>query len=171
MAETLDVYRDWLGVKETERPLDYYRLLRLEKFDDDQDRIRRHYRKLNSHVRKFASGTYASESQQLLNELARAMLCLTDLQRKSEYDESLGRVRCGVGGCLREVAACIAGVPTECLPGPANDEVCNGSKACMVLWCPGDSGTGGSRARSWQHAMPARTRFRIWDCAWVCRSW
>ncbi|MDH3717431.1 MAG: hypothetical protein OES79_04860 [Planctomycetota bacterium] len=73
--------------------MDYYRLLRLEKFDDDQDRIRRHYRKLNSHVRKFASGTYASESQQLLNELARAMLCLTDVQRKSEYDESLGRVK------------------------------------------------------------------------------
>ncbi|NIP69958.1 MAG: hypothetical protein GTO04_12500 [Planctomycetales bacterium] len=97
MAETLDVYRDWLGVKETTRPLDYYQLLRLEAFDDDQDRIRRHYRKLNSHVRKFASGSYARQSQDLLNELARAMLCLTDLQRKGEYDESLGRVKVAEG--------------------------------------------------------------------------
>lgn len=97
MPETLDVYRDWLGVTEAERPLDYYQLLRLEQFDDDQGRIRRHYRKLNRHVRKFASGAYASESQQLLNELARAMLCLTDLQRKSEYDESLGRVKIAEG--------------------------------------------------------------------------
>jgi len=93
MPDTLDVYRDWLGITDTERPVDYYQLLRLAQFDDDQDRIRRHYRKLNSHVRKFASGAYATESQQLLNELARAMLCLTDLQRKAEYDESRGRVQ------------------------------------------------------------------------------
>ncbi len=31
------------------------------------------------------------ESQDLLNELAKAMLCLTDPVRKREYDESLGR--------------------------------------------------------------------------------
>ncbi len=97
MSDSLDVYRDWLSITDTERPLDYYKLLRLEKFDDDQDRIRRHYRKLNGHVRKYASGSYASESQQLLNELARAMLCLADLGRKADYDESLGRVKVADG--------------------------------------------------------------------------
>ncbi|NIL98287.1 MAG: hypothetical protein GTO53_10520 [Planctomycetales bacterium] len=97
MAENLDVYREWLGITDSERPPNYYQLLRLEIFEDDQARIRRHYRKLNSHVRKFASGSYARQSQQLLNELARGMLCLTDLQRKSEYDESLGRVKVAEG--------------------------------------------------------------------------
>jgi hypothetical protein len=90
-AEPLDVYRDWLGIAITARPLNYYQLLRLNQYEDDQDRIRRHYRKMNSHARKYSTGDYAEQSQQLLNELARAMLCLTDLGRKAEYDESLGR--------------------------------------------------------------------------------
>ena len=89
--KTLDVYRDWLGIKETDRPLDYYQLLRLKRFEDDQDRVRRHYRKMHNHARKYATGDFSEASQELLNELARAMLCLTDIRRKKEYDASLGR--------------------------------------------------------------------------------
>ncbi|MDO5565389.1 MAG: hypothetical protein Q4G59_01940, partial [Planctomycetia bacterium] len=37
------------------------------------------------------TGSYIEESQKLLNELAKAMLCLTDASRKEEYDFSLGR--------------------------------------------------------------------------------
>lgn len=91
MAEQLDVYRDWLGSPDTERPLNNYQLLRVPKFEDDTEKIRAHYRKMNSHVRKYATGEYAAESQKLLIELAKAMLCLTDVQRKREYDASLGR--------------------------------------------------------------------------------
>jgi hypothetical protein len=46
---------------------------------------------MNSHVRKFATGEFSNDSQDLLNELAKAMLCLTDSRRKGEYDASLGR--------------------------------------------------------------------------------
>jgi len=91
MAEQLDVYRDWLGIPDTERPLNHYQLLRLPKFEDSTEKIRARYRKMNDHVRKYAVGRYAAESQRLLNELAKAMLCLTDVQRKREYDASLGR--------------------------------------------------------------------------------
>jgi hypothetical protein len=91
MPEPIDVYRDWLGITETARPLSHYQLLRVKPFEDDTAKIRTHYRKMNAHVRKFASGDYAQQSQELLNELARAMLCLTDLKRKREYDASLGR--------------------------------------------------------------------------------
>ncbi|HEY4312591.1 MAG TPA: hypothetical protein VGN12_24290 [Pirellulales bacterium] len=91
MAKQLEVYRDWLGITETTRPLTHYQLLRLGKFEDDPAKIRLHYRKMNSHVRKFASGDFAQQSQELLNELAKAMLCLTDTRRKGEYDASLGR--------------------------------------------------------------------------------
>jgi hypothetical protein len=48
-------------------------------------------------VRKFAAGEFARQSQELLNELARAMLCLTDANRKGEYDASLGRKDTGTG--------------------------------------------------------------------------
>jgi hypothetical protein len=91
MAKTLDVYREWLQIKETARPLDHYQILKLKQFEDDTAKIREHYRKLNAHVRKFAAGEYAKESQELLNELAKAMLCLTDASRKRDYDASLGR--------------------------------------------------------------------------------
>ena len=62
----IDVYKDWLGIPEGERPPHHYDLLRLVKFEDDEEKIRAHYKKLNAHVRKYAS-------------------------RKHEYDESLGR--------------------------------------------------------------------------------
>lgn len=93
MAKQLDVYRDWLGITETARPLNHYQLLRLKQFEDNPAKVREHYRKMNAHVRKYAAGDYAKQSQDLLNELARAMLCLTDSRRKIEYDASLGRER------------------------------------------------------------------------------
>lgn len=92
---TLDVYRDWLKIAEPARPLSHYQLLRLKKFEDDPAKVREHYRAMNAHVRKFAAGEFAKQSQDLLNELARAMLCLTDARRKGEYDATLGRKEVG----------------------------------------------------------------------------
>lgn len=87
----IDVYKEWLGIPESERPPTLYALLRLVQFEDNEEKVRKHYKKLNEHVRKYASGQYAVRSQELLNELAKAMLCLTDPERKRDYDESLGR--------------------------------------------------------------------------------
>lgn len=89
--KTLDVYRDWLKISATNRPLNYYQILKLKMFEDDPSVIRKHYRELNAYIRKFATGDYIEESQKLLNTLAKAMLCLTDKERKEEYDYTLGR--------------------------------------------------------------------------------
>lgn len=97
MAKELDVYRDWLGITETARPLNHYQLLRLDLFEDDPAKIRGNYRKMNAHVRKYAAGEYGAQSQELLNELAKAMLCLTDNLRKAEFDASLGRQTSAAG--------------------------------------------------------------------------
>jgi hypothetical protein len=88
----LDVYKDWLGIPDGPRPPDHYQLLRLVRFEDDSQKVQNNYRRLNAHVRKYASGQYSVQSQELLNELAKVMLCLTDPDRKRAYDESLGRV-------------------------------------------------------------------------------
>ena len=87
----MDVYKDWLGIPDGPRPPNHYELLRCVQFEDDPDKIRGHYKKLNAHVRKYATGQYSIQSQELLNEMAKAMLCLTDANRKLDYDESLGR--------------------------------------------------------------------------------
>jgi hypothetical protein len=97
MAKQIDVYQEWLGISEAARPLNYYQLLKLKLFEDDAEAIRASYRQLNAHVRKYQTGAYGPQSQQLLNELAKAMLCLTDSQRKSDYDASMGRVRKEIG--------------------------------------------------------------------------
>jgi hypothetical protein len=97
MPAQLDVYREWLGIADTERPLSYYQLLRVPKFEDDTAKIRGNYRKMNAHVRKYGTGEFQAQSQALLNELAKAMLCLTDARRKAEYDASLGRADSGAG--------------------------------------------------------------------------
>ena len=122
MAEELDVYRDWLGIKEPDRPLNYYQLLRLSRFEDDAAKIREHYRKLNAHVRKYSSGQYAKLSQKLLNELARAMLCLTDARRKTEYDASQGRTTSAEAGTasLEELLLGRKAVTTEDLDKARN---------------------------------------------------
>jgi hypothetical protein len=91
MADELDVYKEWLGIPDGPRPPDHYQLLRMVEFEDDTEKIRNNYKKLNGHVRKYAAGKHSVRSQELLNELAKAMLCLTDAERKREYDQSLGR--------------------------------------------------------------------------------
>ena len=88
----LDVYKDWLGIDEVKRPLNHYQLLKLKPFEDNTLLIRKQYRQLNAHVKKYATGECIDQSQALLNELAQAMLCLTDAERKADYDASLGRV-------------------------------------------------------------------------------
>jgi len=87
----IDVYKEWLGIPAGVRPPDHYTLLRLVMFEDDAEKVRNNYRKLNAHVRKYATGQYLLRSQELLNELAKAMLCLTDPDGKVEYDRGLGR--------------------------------------------------------------------------------
>ncbi|MBQ7813532.1 MAG: hypothetical protein IJ387_03445, partial [Thermoguttaceae bacterium] len=84
-------YKEWLKIEAPNRPLNYYQLLKFNRFEDDPTVIRNRYRELNAYVRKFATGDFIEESQALLNELAKAMLCLTDAERKAEYDFSLGR--------------------------------------------------------------------------------
>ena len=87
----IDVYTQWLKIPEDQCPPNHYQLLRLVQFEDDFEKIAKFYKKLNHHVRKYATGQYVLESQELLNELAKAKLCLTDPERKREYDEGLGR--------------------------------------------------------------------------------
>lgn len=91
----LNVYKEWLGIPEDQcppdGPPDHYTLLRLVKFEDDLGKIQANYRKLNAHVRKYATGQYAKESQRVLNEIAKAFLCLKESDSKRDYDQSLGR--------------------------------------------------------------------------------
>lgn len=84
-----DPYLKWLGIREISRPINHYRLLGLDLFEDDVDVIAMAADRQMSHIRTYQGGPNGDLSQQILNELARARRCLLVAEKKQEYDEDL----------------------------------------------------------------------------------
>jgi len=91
MAEAFDPYLTWLGIRDPQRPPNYYRLLGVDLFEDDPNVLTHAADRQMAHVRTFQTGKYSALSQRLLNELAAAKLCLLNPQKKAEYDAQLRR--------------------------------------------------------------------------------
>lgn len=89
MPDTFDCYHVWLGIPPNEQPPNYYRLLGIALFELDLDVIDHAADRQMAHVRTFQSGPHRALSQQILNELAVARLCLLSLDKKTTYDEKL----------------------------------------------------------------------------------
>ncbi len=89
MAGTFDPYHKWLGIAADEQPANYYRLLGIRVFESDPDVIASAADQRMVHIRSFQSGQYSRLSQQLLNELSAARVCLLDPEKKADYDERL----------------------------------------------------------------------------------
>lgn len=89
MAEKFDPYRKWLGIPPQEQPPHYYRLLGVGLFEDDPDVIQEAADRQMAHVQTHKTGKYSDLSQKLLNELAKAKLCLLSPDKKAEYDKQL----------------------------------------------------------------------------------
>jgi hypothetical protein len=89
MSDAFDPYYTWLGIPPEDQPPNHYRLLGLRKYEDNVDVISHAADQRMGHLRTFQSGARAALSQQLLNELAQARICLLDLERKSRYDDQL----------------------------------------------------------------------------------
>lgn len=87
---SFDAFREWLGIA-IDGPPDHYQLLGLMRFIDDRAAIEMEYRRRAREVKNHALGARAAECQDLLDQLACAVLCLTDHARKGEYDRGLGR--------------------------------------------------------------------------------
>jgi hypothetical protein len=89
MPEAFDPYYTWLGIAPDEQPPDHYRLLGIRRFEDNPDVIDNAADRQMAHLRTFATGARAAESQRLLNEVAAARVCLLDASKKSAYDGEL----------------------------------------------------------------------------------
>jgi hypothetical protein len=84
-----DPYHKWLGIPPQHQPPDSYRLLGLEVFESDRDVIRAAAERQTAHIHKYKIGPQSEHSQRLLNEIARARVCLLDPASKAEYDRAL----------------------------------------------------------------------------------
>ncbi len=82
-------YRVWLGIPANKLPADHYSLLGLEMYESDPDVIESAADKVMAFVKTFQNGKYSKQSQQLLNEIAAARVCLLNEKTKAEYDAKL----------------------------------------------------------------------------------
>jgi len=86
-----DAYHKWMGIPAAEQPADFYRLLGLARFESDPDVIDAAANKQMAYLRGCAKGDHADLAEEILNEVARARLCLLNEQQKSAYDADLKR--------------------------------------------------------------------------------
>ncbi|MDY0170461.1 MAG: hypothetical protein RBS80_28225, partial [Thermoguttaceae bacterium] len=89
MAEPFDPYHRWLGIPPKHQPADYYRLLGIERFEEDREVIRDAADRQMAHVRTYQLGECSALSQKILNELAAARVCLLNPEKKTAYDKKL----------------------------------------------------------------------------------
>lgn len=89
MSEQFDPYLKWLGIREADRPPNNYQLLGLELFESDAEVISNAADRQMAHVRTFQAGRYSAISQQVLNELAAARVCLLNAEKKRAYDAEI----------------------------------------------------------------------------------
>lgn len=89
MQPQFDAYYKWLGIPSSDQPPNYYRLLGIELFENDVDVVENAAEQRMRHIRTFQQGPFQSHSQQLLNEIATAKLCLLKPTQKAIYDGKL----------------------------------------------------------------------------------
>ncbi|MGE0606952.1 MAG: hypothetical protein AB7O62_07655 [Pirellulales bacterium] len=89
MSEKFDPYHKWLGIPKPEQPPHHYRLLGVALYESDPDVIEGAADRQMAHVQTHKSGPHSAVSQQLLNELSAAKLCLLNPKKKAAYDTQL----------------------------------------------------------------------------------
>ena len=89
MPEAFDPYHKWLAIPPEEQPPNYYRLLSMKVFESDTNVIASAADKQMAHVRSFQTGQHSALSQQILNEISTARICLLNAAKKAAYDAVL----------------------------------------------------------------------------------
>ena len=84
-----DPYHKWLGIPKAEQPPHHYRLLGIAPFEADPEVIEAAADRQMAYIRQCATGPYTKESQQILNELSAARVCLLNAEKKQAYDSGL----------------------------------------------------------------------------------
>lgn len=86
---TFDPYHKWLDIPPEEQPPHHYRLLGINTFESDREVIRNAADQRMTYLKTFVGGQHSELSQELLNEVSAAKVCLLDDAKKREYDNGL----------------------------------------------------------------------------------
>ena len=91
LSRGFDPYYTWLGIPPSRQPPNHYQLLGITNLEQNSDVISHAADRQMSHLRSFAIGPHSKFSQQLLNEIATARICLLKPTTKAAYDATLVR--------------------------------------------------------------------------------
>jgi hypothetical protein len=89
MLEEFDPYSQWLGILGQDRPVDHYCLLGITRFTQDRVAIELAADRRMALLRSYQNGPRGRLTQQLLNEVAAAKLCLINTAARAAYDAML----------------------------------------------------------------------------------
>jgi pSer/pThr/pTyr-binding forkhead associated (FHA) protein len=104
MKTLLEACYELLGIPEAEQPADYYRLLGLTRYESNCQVIQNVADQRMAFVRQVAVGPHSKVSQELLNLLAEARICLLNAVRREQYNQKLERASCEKALQLRRTA-------------------------------------------------------------------
>jgi hypothetical protein len=141
MAE-FDPYYRWLGIRDKQRPPNHYRLLGLDLFEDNPEVISEAADRQMGHVRTHQTGQYSDISQELLNELAKAKVCLLNRNRKEAYDAHLRKTVAKTSASTSGGGASVGWTPP---PQPVTESAEDTPKTGTILRTPPPPATGAPR--------------------------
>ncbi len=82
-------YHKWLGIPAKEQPPSHYRLLGVSPSESDGDVISASADQRMNYLYQFTKGEHAADAQRVMDEIARASMCLLDPIQRKAYDASL----------------------------------------------------------------------------------
>ncbi len=91
MADSFDPYSQWLGIPPDEQPPDYYRLLGVERFEEDRRAIEEGAERQSRRVVTFRNTRHGKLCDEVLYKINVAKSCLLSPQLRSAYDAQLRR--------------------------------------------------------------------------------
>jgi hypothetical protein len=91
MSIRFDPYHKWLGIPRKDQPPHYYRLLGVPALESDAEVISNAADQRMGLLKTFANSPHSSLAEDLLDEVARARVCLLNPAKKRVYDNELRR--------------------------------------------------------------------------------
>ena len=87
--QAFDPYYQWLGIAPKDQPPNHYRLLGVDRFEENLDVIDNAAERQTMQLRTIQTPQHVHLAQKLLNEVAAAKICLLTPAKKTAYDAKL----------------------------------------------------------------------------------
>ena len=89
MPDEFDPYQEWLGIEPHEHPVDHYRLLGIQQFETNPEVVHQAADERMTEIRLHQTGPRGRYTQQLLNEISAARVCLATAATRQAYNSQL----------------------------------------------------------------------------------